>query len=108
MQQHLYGEVQAYFDAVLAKQGLPALPHFLFDSFIALPDRYLQLTADAFEYPRRDLPETVRFVGPLLPPPSRGSSRPTGGMSWTAQARWCWSLRARSRTPTWRSWSPRR
>ena len=70
MQQHVYGEVQAYFDAVLAKQGLPALPHFLFDSFIALPDRYLQLTADAFEYPRRDLPETVRFVGPLLPPPS--------------------------------------
>ncbi|HYZ23390.1 MAG TPA: nucleotide disphospho-sugar-binding domain-containing protein [Rhodopila sp.] len=70
MQQNFYGEVQSYFDAILAKQGLPALPNFLFNSFITMPDVYLQLTAKGFEYPRRDLPNTVRFVGPLLPPPS--------------------------------------
>lgn len=70
MQQNIYGEVQDHFDNVLAQQGLPRLPCFLFDSFISLPDRYLQLTAEAFEYRRGDLPQTVRFVGPLLPPPS--------------------------------------
>jgi MGT family glycosyltransferase len=69
MEQNVFGEVQCWFDAILAKLGLPPLPRFLFDSFISLPDRYLQLTAEAFEYPRRDLPETVRFVGPLFPRP---------------------------------------
>jgi UDP:flavonoid glycosyltransferase YjiC (YdhE family) len=37
---------------------------------ITLPDLYLQLTAKAFEYPRGEMPDSVRFVGPLLPPPS--------------------------------------
>src|SRR5260370_1507653 len=37
---------------------------------IPLPDLYLQLTAKAFEYPRSELPDSIRFVGPLLPPPS--------------------------------------
>jgi UDP:flavonoid glycosyltransferase YjiC (YdhE family) len=46
------------------------LPEFLFDSLITLPDLYLQLTTERFEYPRSDMPENVRFVGPLLSPPS--------------------------------------
>src|SRR6202035_1732164 len=33
-------------------------------------DLYLQLTAKAFEYPRAGMPDSIRFVGPLLPPPS--------------------------------------
>jgi UDP:flavonoid glycosyltransferase YjiC (YdhE family) len=70
MQQNVYGDVQAYFNLVLAKQGLPALSDFLFNSFITLPDHYLQLTGERFEYPRSDLPRNVRFVGPLLPPPA--------------------------------------
>jgi UDP:flavonoid glycosyltransferase YjiC (YdhE family) len=37
---------------------------------ITLPDLYLQLTAQAFEYPRGDMPNSIRFVGPLLSPPS--------------------------------------
>jgi MGT family glycosyltransferase len=32
-------------------------------------DAVAQCTVPAFEYPRSDLPATVRFVGPLLPPP---------------------------------------
>ncbi len=36
---------------------------------ITLPDLYLQLTAKAFEYPRGKMPDSIRFVGPLLPPP---------------------------------------
>jgi UDP:flavonoid glycosyltransferase YjiC (YdhE family) len=34
-------------------------------------DAYLQLTVPAFEYPRRDLPPTVSFVGPLSGRPPR-------------------------------------
>jgi MGT family glycosyltransferase len=77
MQTNLYGEVQTYFDRVLAKQGLPGLPRFLFDSFIMMPDHYLQLTGERFEYPRSDMPPNLRFVGPLLPPPANDFSLPS-------------------------------
>ena len=33
-------------------------------------DAYLQTTVAGFEYPRPDLPASVRFVGPILAPPS--------------------------------------
>jgi MGT family glycosyltransferase len=77
MQQNVYGEVQAYFNAVLAKQGLPTLPGFLFDSFVTLPDHYLQLTGERFEYPRSDMPPNLRFVGPLLSSPTTRFSPPS-------------------------------
>jgi MGT family glycosyltransferase len=70
LQKNLYGEVQDYFNTILAAQGSPALPEFLFDALVTLPDLYLQLTAARFEYPRSDMPGNVRFVGPLVPPPS--------------------------------------
>ena len=51
-------------------------------------DAYLQATVAGFEYPRSDLAPTVRFVGPILAPPSavlraavvvgRARSRPPG------------------------------
>lgn len=42
---------------------------FYMDAF-SLADRYLQPTVPSFEYPRSDLPDSVRFVGPMLPPPT--------------------------------------
>ena len=39
-------------------------------------DAYLQTTVPSFEYPRPDLPPTVRFVGPILAPPSEGFAAP--------------------------------
>jgi MGT family glycosyltransferase len=75
LQQMLFGSVQEYFNATLLKCGARPLPNFLFDAMITLPDLYLQLTAEAFEYPRSDLPETVLFVGPL-PPPRSGAFQP--------------------------------
>lgn len=76
LQRAMFGEVQRHFDAVLARAGLPALPEFFVDAMVKLPDLYLQLTAAAFEYPRSDLPASVRFVGPLLAPASRGFEPP--------------------------------
>jgi MGT family glycosyltransferase len=67
----ILGPVQHYFNEVLARDGLPPLPAFLFDSLVRLPDLYLQPTTQAFEYPRSDLCGNVRFVGPMVPAPSR-------------------------------------
>jgi UDP:flavonoid glycosyltransferase YjiC (YdhE family) len=70
LQRAVFGSVQRYFNDVLARQGSCPLPAFLFDAAVTLPDLYLQLTARAFEYPRAEMPGSIRFVGPLLPPPS--------------------------------------
>jgi MGT family glycosyltransferase len=70
LQKAIFGTAQQYFNDVLVKHGSRPLPEFLFDSMIKLPDLYLQLTAKAFEYPRREMPDNIRFVGPLLPPPT--------------------------------------
>ncbi|BEP50114.1 glycosyltransferase [Variovorax paradoxus] len=76
LKQAMFGEVQRHFDGLLARSGLPALPEFFVDAMVKLPDLYLQLTAPSFEYPRSDLPASVRFVGPLLAPASRGFTPP--------------------------------
>lgn len=76
LQQALFGTVQQHFDAVLAAMELPPLPCFVIDAMIRLPERYLQLTVPGFEYPRGDLPSSVRFVGALLAPPSRTFAPP--------------------------------
>ena len=70
LQKVIFGPTQRYFDDILVKQGSRPLPAFLFDAMIKLPDLYLQLTAKEFEYPRSEMPDNIRFVGPLLPPPS--------------------------------------
>jgi MGT family glycosyltransferase len=67
----VFGLVQQYFNDVLARNGSPSLPASLFDSMVRLPDLYLQPTTQAFEYPRSDLPDNVRFVGPMVPPPTK-------------------------------------
>src|SRR3979411_1358286 len=70
LQQAIFGPAQRYFNEILVKHGSRPLPAFLFDTMITLPDLYLQLTAKAFEYPRGEMPDSIRFVGPMLPPPS--------------------------------------
>ena len=42
-------------------------------------DAFLQATVAGFEYPRSDLAPSVRFVGPILAPPS---ARPSKTPSW--------------------------
>src|SRR6202030_4237423 len=37
----------------------------VFHALVALPEAFLQLTAPSFEFPRRDLPASVHFVGTL-------------------------------------------
>ena len=56
-------------DAHLAACGVTPLPCPWLDAIVALPDLYLQAAVPGFEYPRSDIPATVKFIG-ALPPPS--------------------------------------
>jgi UDP:flavonoid glycosyltransferase YjiC (YdhE family) len=60
----------------LAETGSPPIAGYFVDIPPKVVDAYLQNTVAGFEYPRRDLPPTIRFVGPILAPPSRGFDRP--------------------------------
>ncbi len=74
--------VQKSLNRALGTCGARPSPVSLVD-WPRLADRLLQLTVPAFEYPRRDLPETVDFVGPVLTDDIARSTRPTGGpRSW--------------------------
>jgi len=59
----IFRDVNAFLRENLAKAGLPPRPF----SPMFSPMLYLQPTVAAFEYPRTDLPESVHFIGPLLP-----------------------------------------
>jgi UDP:flavonoid glycosyltransferase YjiC (YdhE family) len=56
--------VQRALDAVLAPYGVPAGRLRYFDHALAF-DTTFQLAPPGFEYPRRKLPDRVRFVGPV-------------------------------------------
>jgi MGT family glycosyltransferase len=43
------------------------MPDFFIDCMYLLPDLFLQFTAEAFEFPRSDMPDTKRLIGPLPP-----------------------------------------
>ncbi len=55
-------------NALRADHGLPALDRF--SDLLARPPLLLALTAEGFEYPRRDWPANVRLVGPVNWSPS--------------------------------------
>ncbi|WP_433132779.1 glycosyltransferase [Micromonospora sp. CA-240977] len=50
---------------IRATLGLPPLPGFFFSWPQQIADRYLQSSIPQFEYPRRDLPDSVVFCGPM-------------------------------------------
>lgn len=69
VQRLLLGPGQRNVDRMLQSVGCPRLPVFFMDApFLA--DRCFQATVPSFEYPLSDLAEHVRFVGPILPPPT--------------------------------------
>jgi UDP:flavonoid glycosyltransferase YjiC (YdhE family) len=54
-------------DSIMHACGVPPLPHFFLDGMYLLPDIFLQFTAETLEFPRSDIPDTIRFIGPILP-----------------------------------------
>jgi MGT family glycosyltransferase len=68
----VFARVNRHYRRMRVAAGLPAGDATYFDAMA--PDLFLQPTVPAFEYPRRDLPAQVRFIGPL--PPPAGASQP--------------------------------
>jgi MGT family glycosyltransferase len=62
----LFAPVTKYYEQARARVGLAPLGLSFLDTFVG-PYLYMQPTVREFEYPRRDLPEQVQFIGPLLP-----------------------------------------
>ncbi len=60
-----FDPIQGELDQALAAVGRGPLAMPMNDAGVALPDLYLQPTVAAFEYPRRDAPATLHFVGAL-------------------------------------------
>jgi len=61
-----YQPMGDYIDS-MRPYGTPPMPHFFIDCMYLLPDVFLQFTAAAVEFPRSDMPDTIRFIGPILP-----------------------------------------
>ncbi|MCU0567746.1 MAG: glycosyltransferase [Oculatellaceae cyanobacterium Prado106] len=62
--QRLFRDLLADTNQIRAQMGLPATTQGFFDTLS--PFLHLAGTVPAFEYPRRDLPPQVHFIGPLL------------------------------------------
>jgi UDP:flavonoid glycosyltransferase YjiC (YdhE family) len=60
----------------LAEAGSPGFEGYVVDLQSKVVDAYLQATVAGFEYPRSDLAPSVRFVGPILVPPSSSFETP--------------------------------
>ncbi len=63
----VFAEAQRAAEQMRARLGLPPLDAYFMDWGPQIADRYLVPSVPQFEYPRRDLPGTVEFIGPLLP-----------------------------------------
>ncbi|NHW36336.1 glycosyltransferase family 1 protein [Paenibacillus aceris] len=65
VQKIVFRREQQHFNNNLKKMGLPVLDRWVFDAAVFYSDVYLQGTCPSFEYPNRDLPPNVQFVGPF-------------------------------------------
>jgi len=72
-QHGVLADIQRFARARLAETGAPRFRGYFVDLVPKVVDAYLQATVAGFEYPRSDLAPSVRFVGPILAPPSAAS-----------------------------------
>jgi MGT family glycosyltransferase len=75
-------DIERFTRARLAEAGAPGVKTSLLDLQPSLVDAYFQATVAGFEYPRSDLAPTVRFVGPILAPPSTATATATATPGW--------------------------
>ena len=70
-------DIQRFARRRLAEAGCPSgFPGYFIDLQPKVVDAYYQATVAGFEYPRSDLAPSVRFVGPILAPPSASAFDP--------------------------------
>jgi UDP:flavonoid glycosyltransferase YjiC (YdhE family) len=69
-------DIQRFARRRLAEVGVPGFPGYFIDLPPKVVDAYFQATVAGFEYPRGDLAPTVRYVGPILAPPTTDFAPP--------------------------------
>jgi UDP:flavonoid glycosyltransferase YjiC (YdhE family) len=69
-------DIQRLAQRCLAECGSPPFHGYVIDLQPKLVDTFLQATVESFEYPRSDLPASIRFVGPILAPPPTAFTPP--------------------------------
>jgi UDP:flavonoid glycosyltransferase YjiC (YdhE family) len=70
----VFGDINRAYRRARVQIGLPGGTGTYFD--VVSPQLFLQPTVPAFEYPRRDLPPQVHFIGPLVPRTASPSWQP--------------------------------
>jgi UDP:flavonoid glycosyltransferase YjiC (YdhE family) len=76
MVQQMLGSTQEHLLKVLAACGATEQAPFIMDAMSTLPDRFLQLSIADLDYPRSDLPESIRYVGALPAGSARDADLP--------------------------------
>jgi MGT family glycosyltransferase len=69
-------DIQRLAQRCLAECGSPPFSGYFIDLQPKVVDAFLQATVSGFEYPRSDLPSSIRYVGPILSPPSTAFDPP--------------------------------
>jgi UDP:flavonoid glycosyltransferase YjiC (YdhE family) len=77
VQEAVFGSTQEHLVKVLASCGATEQAPFIMDGISRLPDRFLQLSIGQLDYPRSDLPDSIRYVGALPAGSARNSELPT-------------------------------
>jgi MGT family glycosyltransferase len=67
MNNALMNDVNTHANMIRQQLNLPPLQSPFLKAIYEIPALILQLSTPAFEYPRRDLPATFRYIGPVLP-----------------------------------------
>ncbi len=76
VQETVFGSTQEHLVRVLAACGATEQAPFIMDGLSRLPDRFLQLSIAQLDYPRSDLPDSIRYVGALPVGSGRRSELP--------------------------------
>jgi UDP:flavonoid glycosyltransferase YjiC (YdhE family) len=72
----IMADIQRLARRSLAQCGSPPFPGYFIDLQPRVADVFLQATVEGFEYPRSDLPRSIRFVGPIPAPPPAAFETP--------------------------------
>jgi UDP:flavonoid glycosyltransferase YjiC (YdhE family) len=81
----LFADIRARLDRALRRAGSAPSPVFLTD-WPLLADRILQFTVPQLEYPRRDLPPSITFTGPVFAPDLPGKADVPESLSLTDES----------------------
>jgi len=63
MDEGLYARLNQKYDAVLRSLGASKSPWSFFDAMVLMPDVFLQMCIPGVEYPRSEVPSSLRFAG---------------------------------------------